>query len=118
MSDLTQTQNASPPEPRAPSPTNTIVAAVAMNNVIYIFDQTGDIYRMQPKPFQIEQLWTGTYPTRAVDGRNTTSNLPQGISSPSYYGGNYPNPPPPPVLQPPYGASATHARQPSENSDV
>ena len=118
MNSDTQTPNSSQPEPRAPGPTNTIVAAVAMNGVIYIFDQDGDIYRMQTKPFQIEQLWTGAYPTRAAGARSVTGSIPPGVSSPSHYGGNYPDPLPSPPLQPPYGAPATNVRQPSENSDL
>lgn len=87
------------PVPTA-GPTTSIVAAVAIDNVIYVFDQSGDIYRVQPKPFVIEHLWGGNWP---VMRGTLVGSIPQGVSSPSRYGGNFgtppdnPMPPAPPV---------------------
>jgi hypothetical protein len=102
-------QDSQPPQPSplapAPPPTN-IVAAVALDGVIFVFDQSGDIYRIQPKPFVIEHLWTGNWPTVARGGPGQTGAVvgavPDGVSAPSRYGGNFGTPPPVNMPPPPY----------------
>lgn len=65
--------------------TESVVAAVPLNGIIWIFTSTGGIIRMTPNPLNIERIYTLPSTMLRAPATLGVTSVPAGVSAPSHY---------------------------------